>query len=99
MANEPQQIAQINRIFEQPADSVSFYSDVAQILGTEHEVVLQFYDSIPGAPGPGGAIQLVRSRLRSTIVVSRAHAANIGRLLLQQSGGAPASPDKGGASA
>jgi hypothetical protein len=93
MANESQEGTQINRIFEQPQDSVSFYCDVAQIRGTGNEVVLQFYESIPGPPGPGGAIQLVRTRLRSTVVVSKAHAANIGKLLLQQAG-AVVLPDK-----
>jgi len=46
----------INRIFEQPPDAVSFYSDVAQVLGTGLEVVMQFYETIPGTPGPGGKI-------------------------------------------
>lgn len=75
---------EVSRVFEQPADAISSYSDFAQIFGTGHEVMLQFYESIPGPPGPGGAVQIVRSRLRATIVVSLAHAANIGRLLLQQ---------------
>jgi hypothetical protein len=74
---------QINRIFEQPPDAVSFYSDVAQVLGTGLEVVMQFYETIPGTPGPGGKIQMVRSRLRSTVTISKTHAANIGRLLLK----------------
>jgi len=73
------------RVFEQPPDSISFYCDYAQILGTEHEVVLQFYESIPGPPvPPGGAIANVRTRMRATVVVSQAHAENIGRLLLQR---------------
>lgn len=76
---------QINRVFEQPPDAVSLYSDVAQIIGTGHEVVLQFYETIPGTPGPGGQIQMVRTRLRATITVSMVHASNIGRLLLKQS--------------
>ena len=45
---------QVTRIFEQPADAISLYSDFAQIMGTGHEVVLQFYETIPGPPGPGG---------------------------------------------
>ena len=76
---------QISRVYEQPPDAISLYSDVAQILGTGHEVVLQFYETIPGTPGPGGQIQMVRSRLRATITVSMVHALNIGRLLLKQS--------------
>lgn len=79
--------SQITRVFEQPPDAISLYSDFAQIFGTGHEVVLQFYETIPGAPvAGGGAIQMVRTRLRATIVVSIPHAANIGNLLIQQSG-------------
>ncbi len=83
--SKPPEGAQIiNRVFEQPPDAVSFYSDIAQVMGTGHEVVMQFYETIPGTPGPGGKIQMVRSRLRSTVTISKEHAANIGRLLLQQ---------------
>lgn len=75
---------QLTRVFEQPPDAVSFYSDFAQIIGTGVEVLVQFYETIPGSPGPGGKIQMMRSRLRSTVTISKVHAANIGRLLLQQ---------------
>ena len=75
---------QVSRIYEQPPEALSFYSDFAQIVGTGHEVVLQFYETIPGPPGPGGQIQMVRTRLRATITVSMAHASNIGNLLLKQ---------------
>lgn len=75
---------EVNRVFEQPADAISLYSDFAQIVGTGAEVMLQFYETIPGPPGPGGSVQIVRSRLRATITVSLPHAANIGRLLLQK---------------
>jgi len=74
---------QINRIFEQPEGAISCYSDMAQVLGTGNEVVLQFYETIPGPPGPGGNIQMVRSRLRATITISLPHAANIGDLLIK----------------
>ncbi|MCK4792338.1 MAG: hypothetical protein KAV87_51890 [Desulfobacteraceae bacterium] len=80
----PPGLQQVNRIFEQGPDSVSFYSDAAQVFNTGHEVVLQFYETIPGAPGPGGKIQLVKSRLRATITISMGHASNIGNLLLKQ---------------
>jgi hypothetical protein len=86
MAQESQSSGgqQVSRVFEQPPDTVSFYSDFAQVLGTLHEVVLQFYETIPGPPaGPTAQVQMVRSRLRATVVVSKSHAANIGRLLLQ----------------
>lgn len=86
MMQEPQQGGlQVSRVFEQPSDAISLYSDFAQILGTGHEVVLQFYETIPGTPGPGGQVQMVRTRLRATITVSMAHASNIGRLLIKQS--------------
>lgn len=80
---------QVTRVFEQPEGSLSFYSDVAQVMGTGNEVLLQFYETIPGPPGPSGTMQLVRTRLRATIVVSYAHAANIGNLLIQHSKGSP----------
>jgi len=86
---------QVNRVFEQPQDAVSFYSDLAQVIGTGVEVVMQFYETIPGAPGPGGKIQMVRSRLRSTVTISKAHAANIGRLLLQHAEVKEEAPQKG----
>ena len=76
---------QIGRVFEQSDTAMSCYSDVAQVIGTGNEVVLQFYESIPGAPGPGGNIQMVKSRLRATIVISPAHARNIGNLLISLS--------------
>ncbi len=75
---------QVSRIYEQPPDAISCYAEVAQIMGTAHEVILPFYETIPGSPGPGGQIQMVRSRLRATVIVSKAHAVNIGRLLLQR---------------
>ena len=75
---------QASRIYEQPPDAISLYSDMVQIIGTGHEVVIQFYETIPGTPGPGGQIQVVRTRLRATITVSKAHASNIGSLLLKQ---------------
>ena len=80
---------EISRVFEQPEGSLSFYSDVAQVMGTGNEVLLQFYETIPGPPGPSGTMQMVRTRLRATIVVSYAHAANIGNLLIQHSKGSP----------
>lgn len=81
---------QVSRIFEQPSDSMSVYSDFAQVLGTGSEVILQFYETIPDVPGAGGQIQGVRSRLRATVIVSPAHAQNIGRLLQEQAGASQA---------
>jgi hypothetical protein len=48
-AKTPKEI-QIQRIFEQPPDAISFYSDMAQILSTGNEVIIQFYEAIPGPP-------------------------------------------------
>jgi len=100
MAPEPSSGGtQITRVFEQPPDAISLYSEFAQILGTGHEVVLQFYETIPGAPGAGGEIQMVRTRLRATIVVSMPHAANIGNLLIKHSSVESSRPEpKGGQS-
>jgi len=85
MAEEPKpRGGEVSRIFEQPETAISFYSDFAQVVGTENEVVLQFYETILGPPGPSGQVSMARSRLRSTIIVSKRHAANIGSLLLKQ---------------
>lgn len=75
--------AQVTRRFEQPEDALSCYSDFAQIISTGQEVVLQFYETVPGSPELSGQIKTAKSRLRATITVSKAHAANIGRLLLK----------------
>jgi len=77
----------VARVFEQPPDALLTYSDFAQVLGTGSEVVLQFYQTIPDVPGPHGEIQSVRSRLRATIVLSPAHARNLGGLLLRHAEG------------
>ena len=83
------QASQISRIFEQPPDATSLYSDFAQVIGTENEITLQFYETIPGAPGPGGQVQMVRTRLRVNVVISKAHALNIGQLLITNAAAKP----------
>ena len=80
---------QVTRVYEQPDGSMSFYSDFAQVINTGHEVLLQFYETIPGPPGPGGNVQTVRTRLRATIAVSIPHAANIGNLLIKHEAVSP----------
>lgn len=70
------------RLFEQPPDAISLYSELAQVLGTEHEVFLQFYETIPRAPGAEGNVTEVTSRLRVTVVLSPAHALTLAKTLL-----------------
>jgi hypothetical protein len=78
---------QIQRIFEQPPDAISFYCDMAQILSTGNEIIIQLYEAIPGPPGgPGAQITNMRTRLRSTVTVSFPHARNIGKLLIERTG-------------
>jgi len=74
----------MERVFEQPPDSISFYCELGQVLATENEVVVQFYETIPGAPGLKGNIEKVKTRLRATITLSYPHAANIGKLLAKK---------------
>jgi hypothetical protein len=86
-SKQPAGHAQAARLFEQPADAPSFYAENAQILSTGNEVIIQFYELVPGPPTPPeGQIKQVRSRLRATVTVSVKHAANIGELLLKQVG-------------
>lgn len=76
--------ATVERIFEQPPDAISFYCEMGQVFGTANEIVVQFYETIPGTPSPGGKIARVRTRLRATITFSIAHATNIGKLLIEK---------------
>lgn len=81
---QPLKAGKIKRIFEQPEETLTCYSDFAQVICTGPEVVFQFYETIPGTPGLDGQIQMVRTRLRATITVSVPHAKNIGDLLIKQ---------------
>jgi len=79
-------VIEVERIYEQPPDAISFYSDFGQFYNTGAEIVMQFYDAIPGPPAQDGKIKNVRTRLRATITVSIPHANNIGKLLLEKIG-------------
>ncbi len=75
---------QIMRLFEQGPEAVSFYSDFSQIINTGAELVFQFYETIPGPPGPTGIMMNVRTRLRATIQLSHAHATKLANNILAQ---------------
>jgi hypothetical protein len=74
--------AQIERYFEQSPAAISFYCDFGQVIGTDNEVVLQFYETIPGTPDREGKITKVLSRLRATITFSIPHAQAFGKVLI-----------------
>ena len=76
--------SQVRRVFEQPSDALSIYSDLAQIVGTANEIILQFYESIPGIPGQSGGPEEMTTRLKVTVVMSMAHAATLGKLLMER---------------
>ena len=76
--------SQIRRVFEQPLDALSTYSDLTQIVGTANEIILQFYESIPGIPGQSGGPEEMTTRLKATIVMSMAHAAILCKLLMER---------------
>lgn len=69
----------VNRVFEQPPDAISLYSDFAQIMGTGYEVLLQFYSGAiqPGsrpraaAPGPRAGVEDGACRLSRVLTDSR----------------------------
>jgi hypothetical protein len=79
---------EIGRSFEQSPNAVSFYCDVGQVIATGNEIVIQFYETIPGVPSADGKITKVVSRLRATVTLSVAHAQNIGKLLVERTKGA-----------
>lgn len=72
------------RVWEQPPDAISLYSDIAQVLYTGHEVMLQFYETIPKPPDAEGKITEATSRLRATVALSPAHALTLGKTLMKQ---------------
>jgi hypothetical protein len=80
----PKTPIQIARLFEQPPDAISFYTDFGQVISSGNEITLQFYETIPGPPDPAGNIKSVRSRLRATITLGVPHAHNIGKLLVEK---------------
>ena len=83
-----QKALEIQRIYEQPQEAISFYCDLGQILHTGNEIVMQFYETIPGIPDSGGVnIKNARTRLRATITFSLPHAQNIGKLLMKKAKG------------
>lgn len=90
MAQQPQGV-QVTRLFDQHPEALSFYSDFSQIVGTDNEIYLQFYETIPSPPNASGQVTQVRTRLRATIAMSRPHSLTMARNLLQQigTGGAP----------
>lgn len=75
---------QAERFFEQLPDAISFFSDFAQIARTENEIIMQFYETIPGPPEPEGHITKVRTRLKATIMIGLTHAQTIGKLLTEK---------------
>ncbi|HPC03421.1 MAG TPA: hypothetical protein PKY58_04795 [Syntrophales bacterium] len=79
---KPLGFQELKRIFEQGPDVLTFYSDFTQVVNTGHEVVFQFYETVPGLPGSDGVIQSVHCRLRASITVSKSLASNLGKNLL-----------------
>lgn len=76
--------AQIERYFEQSPTAISFYCDLAQVMTTGHEVVLQLYETIPASPDREGKITKVVSRLKATVTFSIPHALNFGKVLIER---------------
>jgi len=75
---------ELQRIFEQAPDAISFYCDFGQVTSTGAEVIVQFYETIPGPPEPSGGPRNIRTRLRATVTLSYRHAKNIGELLMRE---------------
>lgn len=46
----------IKRTFSASPDAQSFHCDYTQIVGTANEIVLQFYETVPGLPGEDGRV-------------------------------------------
>ncbi len=86
---KPLGMQEVIRTYDQPSDAISFYSDLGQVTLSGHEIILQFYETIPGPPGPpSGQITKATTRLRATVMLSVQHAQNLGQLLIEKTGGA-----------
>lgn len=77
-------ILEIERFYEQPPDAISFFSDMAQVIHTGNEILLQFYENIPGPPGKDGHVKQARTLLRATVTLTIPHAQNLGKLLTER---------------
>ncbi len=75
----------VMRVFEQPPDAASIFSEFVQVVGTENEVLIQFYDLVPGPPVlPSGTAEVVKNRLRVTVALTPNLAKRLGELLLEK---------------
>ncbi len=77
------QESRVTRTWEQPEDAIVCYGEIAQIVRTQQEIYVQFYETIPSIPDSSGRVDTVRCRLRATVVLSKAHATRLGHLLLE----------------
>lgn len=82
--NEASSRTDIERYFEQSPNAVSFYCDLAQIVSTGNEIVMQLYETIPAPPDRDGKITKAISRLRATVTLSLPHARIFGRYLVER---------------
>ena len=90
----------VERAFEQPPDAITCYADLVQTVVTEHEVIVQFYEPVPGPPAAGqGGPSIMRSRLRATIILNKPHAARLATSLTEASRAAAGATISPGASA
>jgi hypothetical protein len=73
--------SQIKRNFERASDATTFYSDYVSLAVTEHEVIVQFYETEPGLVGADGQPGPAPTRLRATVIMSPAQATNVRKIL------------------
>lgn len=82
--SEPDQRQGVEREFVQPKEAPSFFSDYVHITNTGTELILQFYETRPGAPKPPeGEVKDAESVLRATVQVTPQHAARLLNTLAQ----------------
>jgi hypothetical protein len=81
---KPVTFQEVSRTYEQPFEAISFYCDLAQVINTGHEIVVQLYETIPGPPLPSGQISKVITRLRATVTLGSRHAQNLGKMLVER---------------
>jgi hypothetical protein len=80
----------VERKFEQPQDTPSFFIDYVHVIGTGNAVILSLYEPIPGSPDPStGKVSEIRSRLRATVHMTPEMARLASELLQKQASRKP----------
>lgn len=73
----------VRRTFEFAPDHVMFYSDYANLVSTDTEVMLSLYHTVTSLPDKDGHLKGAISYRKASVTMSHAHAVSIGEFLVK----------------